>query len=394
MSAAPRGFPVDEFQARLARAQAMMAEADLAALLLTTEPEIRYFTGFLTRFWESPTRPWFLVVPAAGDPIAVIPSIGAHLMGATWISDIRTWRSPNYADDGVGLLAETLRDITPKAAPTAARIGAPSGRETHLRMPLDAWAALGAALGDRQLVGDAAIMRRLRMVKSAREIAKIREACGVADRAFARVAEIAREGAALDAVFRRFQGLCLEEGADWVAYLAGGAGQGGYGDVISPAEARPLATGDVLMLDVGVVWDGYFSDFDRNYAVGAPSAAVEAGYDRLLAAADAAFERAKPGATATDLFHAMDAVLTGGAGGNDAGRLGHGLGMQLTEPPSLIPEDHQPLAPGMVLTLEPSIEIAPGRLLAHEENIVIEDTGAAYLSTPAPRVPPRLRASR
>ena len=46
------------------------------------------------------------------------------------------------------------------------------------------------------------------------------------------------------------------------------------------------------------------------------------------------------GATAADLFHAMDAILTGGAGGSDAGRYGHGVGMQLTEWPSLIPDDH------------------------------------------------------
>ena len=56
----------------------MMAEADIAALLLTTEPELRYFSGFLTQFWQSPTRPWFMVVPRTGKPIAVIPEIGAE----------------------------------------------------------------------------------------------------------------------------------------------------------------------------------------------------------------------------------------------------------------------------------------------------------------------------
>lgn len=50
------GFAPDEYRARVVRAQAAMAEAGLAALLLTTEPDIRYFSGFLTRFWESPTR--------------------------------------------------------------------------------------------------------------------------------------------------------------------------------------------------------------------------------------------------------------------------------------------------------------------------------------------------
>ncbi len=108
-----RGFDRSEFEARVARAQARMAEHGLAALLLTTEPEVRYFTGYLTRFWESPTRPWFLLIPASGAPIAVIPSIGAELMGQTWISDIRTWRAPDLEDDGVSLLAETIREIVP-----------------------------------------------------------------------------------------------------------------------------------------------------------------------------------------------------------------------------------------------------------------------------------------
>ena len=101
MTAEAPGFPHSEFETRTARAQAAMAENGLSALLLTTEPEVRYFTGFLTRFWESPTRPWFLIVPAAGKPVAVIPSIGAHLMGQTWLDDIRTWRAPDYDDDGI-----------------------------------------------------------------------------------------------------------------------------------------------------------------------------------------------------------------------------------------------------------------------------------------------------
>ena len=57
--------------------------------------------------------------------------------------------------------------------------------------------------------------------------------------------------------------------------------------------------------------------------------------------------------------------------------------MQLTEWPSLIPSEHEPLAPGMVLTLEPGIATKDGRMMVHEENIVITETGAEYLSTPA-----------
>jgi Xaa-Pro aminopeptidase len=370
----PQGFQTTEFKARLTSAQSRMNAADLDAILLTTEPDIRYFTGYLTRFWESPCRPWFLVLPSSGDPIAVIPSIGAALMARTWITDIRTWRAPDLEDDGISLLAETLRDLGP-------RIGTPSGLQSHLRMPLGDFARLNATL-PQPIGADADILRSLRLVKSEAEIEKIKTACQIATRAFERVPEIARIGQPLAPVFRDFQRLCLDEGADWVPYLAGAAAPGGYGDVISPADDRPLEAGDVLMLDTGLVHDGYFCDFDRNFSVGSPSPDVAVGHSRLIEATYAAFEAARPGATAAELFHVMDKIVTGGAGGSEAGRYGHGLGMNLTEWPSLIPTDHTPLVEGMVLTLEPGIELAPGRALVHEENIVIRENGAEWLSQP------------
>ncbi|NBD29317.1 MAG: M24 family metallopeptidase [Alphaproteobacteria bacterium] len=375
------GFAAAEYQARLDRAQDMMGAAGLGALLLTTEPEIRYFTGFLTRFWESPSRPWFLVVPASGQPVAVIPSIGRALMEKTGLHDIRCWSSPDMEDDGVSLLAATLREVAPEGL-----IGAPSGQETHLRMPLADFGRLCAMVGVDRMAEDAGIMRRLRMVKSEAEIAAIRTACDVAGRAFARVGEIAGAGVPLSQVFRDFQRLCLEEGADWVPYLAGGAGPLGYDDVISPATDAPLDHGDVLMLDTGLVVGGYFCDFDRNFAVGVPAPQVEAAWDRLLQATEAGLKAAMPGARACDVFAAMDAIV----GGGDAGRLGHGLGMQLTEWPSLMAGDRTELQSGMVLTLEPGIAVPGGGILVHEENIVLRDSGAAFLSPralgPLPRI--------
>ena len=226
-------------------------------------------------------------------------------------------------------------------------------------------------------------MRAQRMVKSQGEIQCIAAACAVADRAFERVHEIAMAGVPLSEVFRRFQILCLEEGADWVPYLAGGAGPGGYADVISPATDRRLQAGDVLMLDTGLIRAGYFCDFDRNFSIGPPDRSVSAAHARLIEATAAGFEAAQVGATASDLFHAMDRIATGGAGGSDAGRLGHGLGLQLTEPPSLIPEDQTVLEPGMVLTLEPGVDLGDGRIMVHEENIVIREQGPAWVSTPS-----------
>ncbi|MDC1320044.1 Xaa-Pro peptidase family protein [bacterium] len=374
-----RGFDEAESRQRLSRAQKMMAKAGLACLLLSTEPEVRYFTGYLTRFWESPARPWFLIVPAVGDPIAVIPSIGVALMSRSWIADIRSWRSPDLVDDGVSLLRDTLRDV----AGTDGQIGVPSGLETHVRMPMHTWNALQDGL---TIVDDAEIMLRLRRVKSQNEIAKITQAGAIATRAFARVPEIAQAGVPLEKVFRHFQMLLLEEGADWVPYLAGAAGQDGYFDVISPATETPLMNGDILMLDTGAVWDGYFCDFDRNFAVGAGSDVAQSAHARLIDAVNAGFEAAKPGALMCDLFDVMSAVVAGESDAvADAGRMGHGLGMQLTEWPSIIPTERTVLEAGMVLTLEPSVETVDGRIMVHEENIAITETGAVFLNTPAGR---------
>ncbi len=378
MTSPNRGFPASEFRGRTKAAQNLMVKHGLSALLLTTEPEIRYYTGFLTRFWESPTRPWFVIVPVSGDPIAVIPSIGAHLMGQSWITDIRTWAAPDYTDDGIGLLLEALHEVTPKAG----QIGIADQMESHVHMPLADLRRLETGLSSRRLVSDAAITRQMRLVKSEAEIDKIRHAAAIATRAFDRVPQSIGAGMPLSHVFRRFQMLCLEEGADWVPYLAGAADHSGYADVISPATDAPLAQGDVLMLDTGLVWDGYFCDFDRNFSVGPPTETVKTGHSLLFEATQTAAEMARPGATIADLFHAMNVVVNPSGTIMEAGRLGHGLGMQLTEWPSIIPQDHTVLMAGMVLTLEPSVDVGAGKILVHEENIVIRDSGAEFLSHP------------
>ncbi|MBR9763166.1 MAG: aminopeptidase P family protein [Rhodobacteraceae bacterium] len=374
-------LPETEYRDRLARIQTGLAAAGAGALLLSTDADLRYVAGFLTRFWESPTRPWFLLVPARGDPVAVIPSIGQALMARTWVRDIRCWRAPDMSDDGVSLLLHTICDLLPAGGTLAL----PEGLGTTLRMPYADQRRLEAGLAaqGRRIGGDGRLLERLRSVKSPAEITLVRATCACAGRAFARVPEIAAEGVPLSQVFRDFQALCLAEGADWVPYLAGAAAPGGYGDVISPADDRPLARGDVLMLDTGLIRQGYFCDFDRNFSLGPPLPEVARAHERLIEATQAAFALARPGARVCDLFHAMDRIVTGGAGGSGAGRLGHGLGLQLTEQPSLIPEDETVLEPGMVLTLEPGIDLAPGRMLVHEENIVVQAGHTEWLTGPA-----------
>lgn len=388
MAQPDRGFETAEFEQRTVKAQALMADADLAGLLLMSEPEVRYFSGFQTLFWQSPTRPWFLFLPDQGKPIAIIPKIGEDLMRRTWLDDIRTWNAPAPDDDGLSLLCEVL-------GPYAARqekIGILKGHETHLRMPLGDFERLKAGLPGLHMADATPLLRRLRMIKSKAEIEKISCICEIGSRSFERVPEIASPGQPLDALFRAFRREALAQGADDIPYLVGGAHQGGYADVISPPSLEPLRSKDIVMLDTGAVWDGYFCDFDRNFAIGAADALSLQAYDVLWDATEAALDMAKPGVTCQELYHRMHSVISQFAPQDaDVGRLGHGLGMQLTEWPSIAAWDETVLQENMVLTIEPSLGYANGRMMVHEENIVIRPNGAELLTQRAPNKLPIIK---
>lgn len=376
------GFPVSEFESRTARAQVLMANLGIDALLLTTEPEVRYFSGFHTLFWQSPTRPWFIYVPKIGKPIAVIPEIGAELMSTTWLDDIRTWSAPNPVDDGISLLQDLIKsDLGGKGS-----VGVPMGHETHMRMPLADFTNLKAQLPEVNFIDATFVIRELRMIKSDLEIQKITHICQIASKTFAQADELFFAGQPLQESFRSFKRACLANGADDVPYLVGGAGAGGYRDVISPPSPTPLERGDILMLDTGAVFDGYYSDFDRNYAIGSADDASKTANDVLWRATEVGRKAMIPGATCREVYEAMQGVIREfDSSPNDVGRLGHGLGMQLTEWPSLAAFDDTVLQENMVMTLEPSLSYGAGKLMVHEENLVIKDGEAHYLSLRAPQ---------
>ncbi len=380
----PRGFPKSEFQARTQAAQTQMAAEELDGILLTTEPEIRYFSGFYTAFWQSPTRPWFLFVPATGDPIAIIPAIGADLMKATWISDIRTWDAPNPGDDGISLLTDLLSPLR--------KIGIPMGHETHIRMPLSDYQCLFSNLPNITTSDATPIIRKLRMVKSPAEIEKITHICGIISQTFDRLPEFIHVNQPLEQVFREFRREALRLGADDIPYLVGGAGPGGYRDVISPPTEKPLQNNDLLMLDTGATWDGYFCDFDRNFAIGPPGEEVRRAHETLWQATEKGMDAARPGATCAEVFNYINQYLNGNQPTTaNVGRMGHGLGMQLTEWPSIAPWDHTVLEENMVLTLEPSLNLADGLMMVHEENILITSGAPKLLTRRTPRDLPVIR---
>lgn len=375
-------FPAQEFEARLTRVQAEMREHQLDALLVTSPPNFRYFSGFDSQFWESPTRPWFFLIPAEGLCTAIVPEIGAPLLKGSWIGDTLSWPAPCPADDGVTLLAGALERLPKRFG----RIGMEFGRESAVRMPLNDLFLLKERLTGFELVDGSPCIWTIRAVKSAAEVAYIHQSCTVVCDAFDKLPGYARCGLSEREIGQRLTADIILGGAHSVPFMAAASGYGGYEQIISRPSGRTLNDGDILIIDVGATVNGYFCDFDRNFGFGqVPDAALRAN-EALWDATDAAIKLAVPGTTTTDLWRCMSGVLEkAGAQGYNVGRLGHGLGLQLTEPPSHMPGDNTVLQEGMVITIEPGMEYAPGKMLVHEENIHITASGPQILTRRAPR---------
>ncbi|MEO0359392.1 MAG: aminopeptidase P family N-terminal domain-containing protein, partial [Pseudomonadota bacterium] len=242
-----RGFETAEYESRVQNAQALMHAAKLDAMLLMTEREFTYFAGFQSNFWQSPTRPWFLIIPAQGAPIAVIPSIGENALSLTWIKDARIWASPCPQDEGVSLVADTLRGLPQRFG----QIGVPMGPETHIRMPANDFADLRAALDPVPLVDATDIVRSLRMVKSEAELAKHRYICDLVSGAYQDIGTRVTAGMTERDVLAAHRLDVLGRGADTVPYVVSTAGAGGSDDAIRFPTDRALTAGDVLFIDTG-----------------------------------------------------------------------------------------------------------------------------------------------
>lgn len=385
-----RGFSVSEIKQRWLNLQTHMRADNLDALMLTTEPDVRYVSGYLTPFWQSPTRTWTVILPIIGDPIAVIATIGEPLMSTTPIQNIVTYQSPDPAHDAVNTLAAVLNQLAGDINKGAQRfrLGVPMGPETTLRMPIGDWQQLQSACNGIDFIDATKVVQKNQRIKSPQEVAVIRYVAQCASRAFAQIPNALKAGMSEIDVFKTFKQLALKEGADDVAFLVGGAEADGYRDIIGPPTERPLTDGDVLILDTGCTRDGYYCDFDRNFSVGKPSQRVAQAHHVAWDATEAGLNTIKPGVTCQAVFEAMQSVMqphTSENASGDVGRLGHGLGMQLTETPSFTANDQSVIEAGMVMTLEPGFCYGDGQVMVHEENVLITESGYELLSTRAPR---------
>ena len=127
-----RGFETKEYKERVSKTLKLMEKSNLEILLITSPQNFRYFTGLDSYFWESPTRPWFVLISQDSDPIAIVPSIGVNALQKTWIKNIQTWESPNPKDEGITALQKAILSINKNGC----SIGCEMGTESYLRMTI------------------------------------------------------------------------------------------------------------------------------------------------------------------------------------------------------------------------------------------------------------------
>ena len=228
MNIPKRGFETAEYENRLSKIQKLMFDAKMDAILLTTQVDIEYYTGFKSQFFQSPTRPWFVLIPSTGKPKAIIPTIGESGMKETWIDDIQTWMSPNPDDDGISLLLASIKPLMVNYK----SLGVPKTLESTLRMPLEDYEFLISNLRGIEIKDANTIMRKVRFVKSEAEIAKIRHICQITSQGFIDLEGFLCAGESEQENCRRFKQHLLSLGVDDSPYIVSGSGQEGYGSII------------------------------------------------------------------------------------------------------------------------------------------------------------------
>ncbi|MER9020778.1 Xaa-Pro peptidase family protein [Mesorhizobium sp. M0898] len=365
-----------------------MAKHCMDGLLLTSMDNIRYFVGVDSTFWESYTRPWFVLVPAAGDPIAIIPEIGRAIIEQTWMKEIRSWPSPRPEDEGTSLVVSAISDLPRRHG----RVGAELGMELRLGIPVSQLNAIIGELIGVEIVDGALLIWLLRMIKSPAEVKKIKRAIDIAGAVYDEVPEFVRIGDSERKILREFRARLNAGGAGAVPTLICRSDVGGPFEITGGPRERPIADGDLLFIDTGTTFDGYFCDYDRNFQVGSATDALLFAHERVWDANEVGIKAAKPGVTAGYVFEQMAKALSSGVVDlNSNGRMGHGLGLRVTEPPSVRLEDQTVLEPGMVMCIEPALEYEPGKIVLHEETVVITEDGAQLLTPRAPKQLPPIR---
>lgn len=370
----------DDLRARHGRVRAALAHDRLDALVLVHLPNVRYLTGFDGSAAVVVLTPDRLVFVTDGRYLThVQQSIEPNCPGLSLVPV-----EPSYDET----LARVLEGLP------AARIGVEAG---HMTVGRYAWLTerLGGGSPARELVPVDRVVEAARLVKDAFEQAVFREAAALLDAVVHDVFAAIRGGqrelelaAEIDYRLKR-RGF---ERPSFDTIVASGPNSALPHAV--PGD-RVLAAGDLVVLDFGGVLDGYCVDLSRTASIGDPSEEAVRIFSAVDEAQRASIARVGPGVLASDVDDAARRVLEArGFGARFPHSTGHGLGIEIHEEPRLGPiragtgaqqmSRDEPLAPGMVVTIEPGAYVPGVGGVRIEDDVLVTREGSVVL-TQAPR---------
>lgn len=384
-------FETAEYERRLYKAQSVMAERNVDALFICTQANFRYFTGHVTHRWLNNFTPLFCVIPREGLPILLVPAIEMGMASANpWIRDVRPFHG--YVHIGTKEIRDTIREFIRGTGV----VGAELGTVFHMGMPFADFAALQRELPHIRFLDASDIFWKLRIPKSAGELSYLRQAVKITDRAYRDTFAHVKVGISERKIYQCMVRSLMEHGADAPGSIPVGSrppGETQPWDISlrCPTERR-ISEGDLVFMDGGCVVHGYWSDFMRMFCVGKARPEWKAAYRFVYDSLHECIREIRPGAPVSNQIARYRARLRESPYVHLAeklGRIGHGCGLELTEPPSISFVDTTILEPGTVLTVEPSISVREGFFML-EEDVLVTETGYEILSDPAPAELPEL----
>jgi Xaa-Pro dipeptidase len=246
---------------------------------------------------------------------------------------------------------------------------------------------LHASLPNAEWIDTADLLWELRMIKSENEIACMRDACDIVAEGYESTFHGFASGMTERDVFDSMLGCLQTSGSD--TFLVITSGSGNYDLVSKPPEARLIIPGDMVWMDAGCRVAGYWSDYSRAATAGPPSDLQQRTQQAISQITRDVIEQIRPGVRCSDVaryamsrLEALPYALTSSVAAR-AGRIGHGIGLTMTEPPHLGVHDPTFFRAGMVVSVEPGIATAYGTFHV-EENVVVRE-GACELLSRSPR---------
>jgi Xaa-Pro dipeptidase len=383
-------IPSSEYPQRLERLRALMRAKDLKAVLLGTGTNLKYFSGYPSPT-RSGSRPFFLLLPLDDDPIFIVHcGRKAEAFRFSWIKDVRDYDRLSQVP------VELIRDALADRGALRGNLGMELGFEQSFDVPYLEFRRLQESLPETRIVDAGDLLWRLRMIKSKAEIACLRRACAILSDGYARVFSAVREGTTEREIANRLREYFEKEcaGDSWILITSG---RGNYDLATKLPDARPVQLGDMVWIDAGCAVEGYWSDFSRAAVVGEPSSEPQHAQEAIHRITWDVIQRVRPGVQTSELARIcsarlaeLDFRITSSISGL-ASRVGHGVGLDVTEPPHIAEYDQTLLQPGMVITIEPGVATEYGTFHV-EENILVTADGFEVLST-AQRVLWRIAAN-